>query len=316
MYRAAVITILLCAASAEARTAFVDLSPEVLEALDLESKKLEPVDVAQEHRHLQEGTLNVVFPDEPVPAWATPEMKKDWESGAAGCRAKVGPPPYAGRPPAVFCGMALASALWQRHLERIDAAGLVLTGGYGQDYASKLFKISVMGYRVDEPATRKLEATAKTRKEALARTVELLGRLIAGQGNESPRQLVRTLETAAATSATARLVPAEFKPSPVPAECQETLPRRLELGADQASVDLDRLWTVSVPGGKAPPRACTLTYRTETADLAGTQVFVGRGSLDCPPDRFETKSSQLLVAATEEKVLRGLLDQALKAWCK
>jgi len=304
------------APQAQARKALVSLDAEVLKASGLQARGLEVVDVSKEMARFHGDVLGgVVVPDEPAPAWATDALRKDWEQGAAGCRARIGPPPYAGNMKAIFCGQDLAKALWQRHLERLDPAGVVVGGGVREDPATKEFLVSIFGYRVDETVTRSFDAKAETRAEAVRLAADFVARIFDGGGQDAPRTVLRQLPEAPAGAPVAAAA-ARFKPVDVPAGCAAKLPRTLVLGSDQTSLDLDRLWTTSVTGGGAPGRPCALRYLTEAGDMGGTSMYTGVVSLACGDQSFEGKARGLLVSRVEELALQDLLAKVFAAWCK
>lgn len=307
---------LLLAAPAQARTAMVALDPEVLAAAGLEAKGFRIVEVTKEFDRLQGDSLIIVMPDEPAPSWTDTALRQDWTSGTAGCRYKVGAPPYAGNIKALSCGQDLAQALWQRHLERIDADGVVLYGSVRKSPTSREFHASAGGYRVDEAQSRGLAGTAKTRAEAVRMAADYLVKILAGEGEARPRVVIRQLPEAPAGSSAASQV-ARYRAVPVPAGCKATsLPRKLELNADSAAANLDRLWTTSTPEGGAPPRACALAYKSSEASVADMRVFLSEASLRCQAQTFVSKQRGFVVSAVEEKTLQDLVRQAFEAWCK
>ncbi|MGC4118273.1 MAG: hypothetical protein QM765_27720 [Myxococcales bacterium] len=307
----ALIALVLLAGPGKPSKAFVDLDPKIVAAAGLKAKGFELVDVGNENGRLQ-ADPNGVPADEPAPAWASAAMKKDWETGAAACRAKVGPKPQAGDMKVLFCAKDLASALWQRHLERLDPKGLVLGGGFLEmedEEGAKSFPVSIYGYRVDEAQVRTLAAKAKSKDEAFKLAVTFVGQILEGKGEAKKREILRQLPAGPAAGKEPRSELVQFKPVEVSANCSPVLPKRLELTSEslKAATDLDKLYGLSVKDGMAANRECSFEYSAETGD--SVEVFKAEGKLACEGKTYESKQMAMGVAAVEELVLRDSAGQ-------
>lgn len=308
---------LAAAAPARPGKAFVDLDAKIVAAAGLKAKGYTLVEVGEPNGRLQ-GDPGGVPADEPPPSWADAALKKDWETGTAACRAKLGPKPQAGDVKALFCAKDLANALWQRHLERLDPKGLVLGGGFLEmedEEGARSYPVSIYGYRVDEPQVRTLADKAKTRDEALKLAAKFVGQILEGKGEPRPREVLRQLPAAPTGRETTRAELVQFKPVEMPAGCSPFLPKRLELTSAslKASADLDRLYGLSVKDGMGPNRECSFDYSAETGD--SVEVFKAEGKLVCEGKTYESRQMAFGVFAVEELVLRDLLAQALVDWC-
>lgn len=301
------------------RTLIVAMDPAISGALapDLKARGLKLVLADDAFRRFNEY-FGVVMPDEHPPSWADDAMKADWAAGTAACRANAGPPPYAGKRKAIFCGHDLAAALWQRYLERIDAKGWFVAAGVTIDKEKGKFSYFASGHEVMGTTSYQHRADAKSEEEALKLAVKAVTQILDSQGAPTERQLVRDLPKAPVGAAPAGAVAAQFRPVAVPPGCAAKLPAKLQVTSTNAQVkmDFEALYLASATGAAAPPRACSLEYSMDSAEALGQTVYRAEGALKCGPDAATSTSRRFMPSISEETALQDLLKQMFAAWCK